>query len=134
MALEDFGVEDGAAAAEEMIHMILRHLIQVTHVESLHQVERHLVSDKRAGDLGFGLEHWEVQLLDIWLATGQAGTKRCLRQDRAGLAATMAMGGGPALAHDLVQGPVRAPVLLPDTKARGLAQHLGDKRIRCKKC
>jgi hypothetical protein len=133
MALEDFGVEDGAVAEEEMIHMILHHLIQVTHVESLHQVERHLVSDKRAGDLGFGLERWEVRLLGIWLATGQAGTKRGLSQGRVGLAVTMAMGWGPALAHDLVQGPVRALVLLPDTKARGLAQHLGDKRICCKK-
>lgn len=45
----------------------------------------------------------------------------------------MAMDGEPALAHDLVQGPVRAPVLPPDMKARGLARHLDDERVPCKK-
>src|SRR5271169_4589088 len=54
MALGDFGVEGGAAAEEEMILMILHHLIQAIHVGSLHQVERHLVSDKPAGDPGSG--------------------------------------------------------------------------------
>jgi hypothetical protein len=124
MDLEDFG-EDGAAVAEEMIRMTLHHLIQVTHMGSLRQVERD-------GDPAFGLGHWEVRLLGIWLATGEADTKRCLHQDRVGLAVTMAMVGGPALAHDLVLGPVPALVLLPDTKARVLAQHLDDERISCK--
>jgi hypothetical protein len=126
MGLGDFGVEDGAAAEEEMIPMTLHHLIQVTHVGSLQQVERHPVSDKRAGDLGSGQGHWEVRPLGTWLAIEEADSKRCLRQDRAGLVVITAMDGEPVLAHDLVRGRVRAPVLPPGTKARDLARHLDD--------
>ena len=133
IGLEDFGVADGVAGAaeEEMILMILHHLIQDTHVGSLQQVEQHLVSEKRAGDLGSGLELWEVRLLGTWLAIEEIDSRRCLRQDRAGLAVTMALDGEPALAHDLARGPAPAPVLLPDTKALGLARHLDDECVRC---
>jgi hypothetical protein len=57
MGLGVFGVEDGVAEEEEMILMIPHHLIQATHMASLQQVERPLVLDKRAGDLGSGLGH-----------------------------------------------------------------------------